>query len=68
MNFIDRMIARRHAAEFQRRIDEARDRLEQTLKPCPEIRERRLRQMSPERRARAEHNARVIAEMIGGVR
>ena len=37
-----------------------------TLKPCPEIRERRLRQMSPERRARAERNAREIADLIGG--
>lgn len=46
----------------------ARRRLAATLKPCPEIRERRLRQMSPERRARAERNAREIAEMIGGAR
>lgn len=50
MNFIKRYLARR--------------RLKATMKPCPEIRERRLRQMSPERRARAERNAREIAELI----
>lgn len=44
----------------------ARRRLAKSLKPCPEIRERRFRAMSPERRARAERNAREIAEMIGG--
>ncbi len=44
----------------------ARRRLAATLKPCPEIRERRYRAMSPERRARAERNARAVAEMIGG--
>jgi len=54
MKFIRRMLARR--------------RLARSLKPCPEIRERRFRAMSPERRARAERNAREIAEMIGGVR
>ena len=45
----------------------ARRRLAATLKPCPEIRARRLRQMTPERRARAERNARAVAELIGGV-
>lgn len=54
MNWIRRYLARR--------------RLAATLKPCPEIRERRLRQMTPERRARPERNAREIAEMIGGAR
>lgn len=54
MKFIRRMLARR--------------RLAKSLKPCPELRERRLRQMSPERRARAERNAAEIAELIGGVR
>ena len=53
MKFIRRLLSRR--------------RLVRSLKPCPEIRERRLRQMSPERRARAERNAREIADMIGGV-
>ncbi len=46
----------------------ARRRLARSLKPCPEIRERRFRAMTPERRARAERNAREIAEMIGGAR
>lgn len=46
----------------------ARRRLAATLKPNPDLRQRRYRQMSPERRARAERNAREIAEMIGGVR
>lgn len=46
----------------------ARRRLAATLKPCPEIRERRYRAMSPDRRAKAERNAREIAEMIGGAR
>jgi hypothetical protein len=61
MNIIARMLARRRSAK-------ATKRLAATLKPCPEIRERRLRQMSPQRRARAERNAAAIAEMIGGVR
>jgi regulator of protease activity HflC (stomatin/prohibitin superfamily) len=52
MNIIRRMIARR--------------RLAKSLKPCPELRERRYRQMSAERRARAERNAAEIAAMIGG--
>lgn len=54
MNMITRMLARR--------------RLAKSLKPCPELRERRYRQMSPDRRARAERNAREIAEIIGGAR
>lgn len=44
----------------------ARRRLAKSLKPRPEIRERRYRQMSPERRARAERNAAEIAALIGG--
>lgn len=44
----------------------ARRRLARSLKPCPELRERRYRQMSPERRARAERNAAEIAALIGG--
>jgi hypothetical protein len=66
MNFIARMLASREIAEAERRAAEARARLAATLKPCPEIRERRLRQMGPERRARAERNAREIADLIGG--
>lgn len=54
MNLIRRMLARR--------------RLRKLMKPCPEIRERRLRQMTPERRARAERNAREIEALIGGAR
>lgn len=46
----------------------ARRRLAATLKPCPEIRERRYRAMSPERRARAERNAAEIDALIGGAR
>ena len=52
MKWIRRMLARR--------------RLERSLKPCPELRERRMRQMDPERRARAERNAAEIAALIGG--
>lgn len=44
----------------------ARRRLAATLKPCPELRERRLRQMTPERRARAERNAADIDQLLGG--
>lgn len=51
MNIITRMLARR--------------RLAKSLKPCPELRERRYRQMSTERRARAERNAVEIADLIG---
>lgn len=54
MNMIRRMLARR--------------RLAKTMKPCPELRERRSRQMSPERRAPAERNAAEIADLIGGAR
>lgn len=54
MKFIRRMLARR--------------RLAKSLKPCPELRERRMRQMNAERRARAERNAAEIAQLIGGVR
>lgn len=54
MNIITRMLARR--------------RLAKSLKPNPELRKRRLAQMSPERRARAERNAAEIAELIGGAR
>jgi hypothetical protein len=43
-------------------------RLAKSLKPNPNLRTRRLAQMSPERRARAERNAAEIAELIGGVR
>lgn len=46
----------------------ARRRLAKLMKPCPELRERRYRQMSPERRARAERNAAEIADLIGGAR
>ena len=52
MNFIKRYLARR--------------RLAATMKPNPELRERRYRQMSPERRARAERNAAEIEALIGG--
>lgn len=65
MNIIARMLARRRAPQPE---PTPAERLAATLKPCPEIRERRLRQMSPQRRARAERNAAAIAEMIGGVR
>lgn len=54
MKFIRRMLARR--------------RLAKSLKPCPELRERRMRQMSAERRERAERNAAEIAQLIGGAR
>lgn len=54
MKFIRRWIARR--------------RLERSLKPCPELRERRLRQMSPERAERYRRNAAEIEQMLGGVR
>lgn len=55
MKFIKRYLARR--------------RLKATMKPCPEIRERRLRQMSPERRERAIRNmALIAAELRGDVR
>lgn len=46
----------------------ARRRLTNSLKPCPELRERRMRQMEPERRARAERNAAIVAELLGGAR
>ena len=47
----------------------ARRRLERTLKPCPEIRERRLRQMTPERRDRYLRNmASIHAELRGPAR
>jgi len=44
----------------------ARRRLAATMKPCPEIRERRLRQMSPERRERAIRNMALIAAELRG--
>lgn len=54
MNIIRRMLARR--------------RLAKSLKPCPEIRERRYRAMTPERRERAKRNAQIVADIIGGAR
>lgn len=54
MKMITRMLARR--------------RLAKTLKPCPELRARRLAQMSPERRERALRNAAEIEQMLGGAR
>lgn len=41
------------------RQQHARRRLERTLRPDPAYLERRLRQLSPERRARFERNARL---------
>lgn len=46
----------------------ARRRLSKLMKPCPELRKRRLAQMSPERRARALRNAAEIEALIGGAR
>lgn len=44
----------------------ARRRLEATMKPCPELRARRLAQMSPERRERAIRNMASIADELRG--
>lgn len=46
----------------------ARRRLAATLKPCPEIRARRLAQMSIERKARCLRNMNEIQREIGGAR
>ncbi len=54
MKFIRRMLARR--------------RLARSLKPCPELRARRLAQMSPERKARCLRNMAEIQREIGGAR
>lgn len=61
MNIIARMLARRRSAK-------ATKRLAATLKPCPEIRERRLRQMAAERKARCLRNMAAIQAEIGGAR
>ena len=54
MNILTRMLARR--------------RLAKTLKPCPELRARRLAQMGPERAARHRRNMAEIQDEIGGAR
>ena len=46
----------------------ARRRLAKTLKPCPEIRTRRIAQMSPERAARYERNRAEIEAELGSVK
>lgn len=46
----------------------AQRRLRKLMKPCPELRERRLRQMSPERAERYRRNMAEVADLIGGVR
>ena len=53
----------------ERRRKSAIRRLEAMMKPCPEIRARRLAQMSPERAERAMRNMDLIAaELRGDVR
>lgn len=46
----------------------ARRRLERSLKPCPELRARRLAAMSPERKVRCLRNMNAIQAEIGGAR
>ena len=46
----------------------AQRRLRKLMKPCPELRERRLRQLSAERAERYRRNAAEIEQMLGGVR
>lgn len=53
MKFLRRMLARR--------------RLARSLKPCPELRARRMAQMSAERKARYLRNIAEIQGEIGGV-
>lgn len=65
MNIIARMLARRRAPQPE---PTPAERLAATLKPCPEIRERRLRQMSAERKARCLRNMAAIQAEIGGAR
>lgn len=67
MNIITRMLARRRAPQPQPEPTPA-ERLAVTLKPCPEIRARRLAQMSPERKARCLRNMAAIQAEIGGLR
>jgi hypothetical protein len=50
----------------ERRRNAARRRLEATMKPCPEIRERRLKHMSPKRAERAMRNMALIAAELRG--
>ena len=54
MNILTRMLARR--------------RLAKSLKPCPELRARRLAQMSPERAERYRRNMAAIQDEMGAVR
>ena len=67
MNMISRFFARgrAHQPEPQPEPTPA-ERLAATLKPCPELRARRLAQMDPARAARCRKNMAEIQAEIGG--